>query len=150
MHPQKRQCNFGGFAPARASVNPLLPQVAGTLSITWDAAERSSWAKKRGVMESFFASRQILMIDGIKKRLKNERVANLLSRQPFFGLSYIRFPIFFIAFATFSVFANAVRRKYSSPEGPNPTPGVPTIWHSFNSLSKNSHEVILPGVSSQM
>ena len=29
--PQKRQCNFGGFAPARSSVQPPLHKAASTL-----------------------------------------------------------------------------------------------------------------------
>ena len=30
--PHKRQCNFGGFAPARASVSPPLRQAATSLA----------------------------------------------------------------------------------------------------------------------
>ena len=40
--PQKRQCDFGSFAPARASVNPRLREAASTLAamqgtVRWDS-----------------------------------------------------------------------------------------------------------------
>ncbi len=54
------------------------------------------------------------------------------------------FPIHFFILAIASVVASwvakAVRRKYPSPLGPKPTPGVPTTWHSSNRRSKNSHD----------
>ena len=44
---------------------------------------------------------------------------------------------------------NPVRRKYPSPLGPKPEPGVPTMCKSFNRWSKNCHEVIPAGVFTQ-
>ena len=32
--PQKRQCDFGSFAPARAAVNPRLREAASTLCVS--------------------------------------------------------------------------------------------------------------------
>lgn len=50
----------------------------------------------------------------------------------------------------FSRSPNDVRRKYPSPQGPKPAPGVPTMLTSVSSLSKKSHEGISFGVFSQM
>ena len=36
--PQKRQCDFGGFAPAQSSVKPPLHKAAGTLPAIWGIA----------------------------------------------------------------------------------------------------------------
>ena len=51
---------------------------------------------------------------------------------------------------TFSRWPKADSRKYPSPLGPKPEPGVPTTLHSVRSLSKKSQLVIPPGVLSQM
>lgn len=45
-----------------------------------------------------------------------------------------QFFIRFIASMQFSCVPKAVSRKYPSPAGPNPTPGVPTTCASFKSL----------------
>src|SRR6266849_8840111 len=44
---------------------------------------------------------------------------------------------------------NAVRRKYPSPVGPNPEPGMPTTCASARSLSKKSQEESRAGVRTQ-
>ena len=41
-------------------------------------------------------------------------------------------------------------RKYPSPLGPNPEPGVPTTFALFNKKSKKSQDGILSGVCYQM
>ncbi len=46
-----------------------------------------------------------------------------------------------IALTTFSLSAKAEKRKYPSPAGPNPDPGVPTTLASLSSRSKNSQDV---------
>ena len=53
-----------------------------------------------------------------------------------------------MAARVFSWVLNAVRRKYPSPAGPNPEPGVPATPALSSSWSKNSHEVVSPGVFS--
>ena len=42
--PQKRQCEFGSYYPARTLVKPLPRQAAGTLCATADSV---SWTMKR-------------------------------------------------------------------------------------------------------
>ena len=61
-----------------------------------------------------------------------------------------QFFIRFIASMQFSCVPKAVSRKYPSPAGPNPTPGVPTTCASFKSLSKNCHEPMPCGVFNQI
>jgi len=55
-----------------------------------------------------------------------------------------------IASCTFSREPKAESRKYPSPLGPKPLPGVPTTWHSLSSLSKKSQLFIPSGVLSQI
>ena len=43
---------------------------------------------------------------------------------------------------------NAVRRKYPSPLGPNPEPGVPTTCTVSSSRSKNCHDDMPSGTAS--
>ena len=40
--PQKRQCDFGSFAPARAAVNPRLREAASTLCVV-RASKNNFW-----------------------------------------------------------------------------------------------------------
>ena len=54
-----------------------------------------------------------------------------------------------MAAVVFSGWPKALRRKYPSPAGPKPLPGVPTTWHSESSLSKKSQEDRPFGVRSQ-
>src|SRR4051812_17066407 len=54
-----------------------------------------------------------------------------------------------IASVTFSRLLNALRRKYPSPDAPNPLPGVPTTLHWLRSWSKNCQLVVPAGVLSQ-
>jgi hypothetical protein len=66
-----------------------------------------------------------------------------LSDRPTFASLYFRF--FLIrstASITFSRWPKADSRKYPSPLGPKPEPGVPTTLHSVRSLSKKSQLVI--------
>ena len=55
-----------------------------------------------------------------------------------------------MAFNVFSWEPNAVSRKYPSPLGPNPEPGVPTTFAFFNRKSKKSQDGILSGVCNQI
>ena len=71
-----------------------------------------------------------------------------LSRNEEGGLSAAFFSCYFrfllilsTASITLSRLPKAESRKYPSPLGPKPLPGVPTTLHSFRSLSKKSQEV---------
>ena len=65
-------------------------------------------------------------------------------------MARIYFTMRSIASLVFSKEPNAVSRKYPSPLGPNPEPGVPTTFALFNKKSKKSQDGILSGVCNQM
>ena len=55
-----------------------------------------------------------------------------------------------MARTVFSWVPKAVSLKYPSPLGPKPEPGVPTTFAFSKRKSKNSQEVMVPGVFSQI
>ena len=54
--PQKRQCDFGSFAPARAAVNPRLREAASTLNASFF---QQIQAKMKEVNWKMYPERQI-------------------------------------------------------------------------------------------
>lgn len=85
------------------------------------------------------------------KSVKTRYAKGDQSQSPFTVIRYFKFfLILSTASITFSRWPKADNRKYPSPLGPKPEPGVPTTLHSVRSLSKKSQLVMPAGVLSQM
>src|SRR5512133_648610 len=75
-----------------------------------------------------------------KRRILSRRVS-FFNLHISTSLHHHIFPSRSIAFTTFALSAKAEKRKYPSPEGPKPDPGVPTTFASLSKMSKNSQEL---------